>query len=255
MDTKKIIDLYTKKNKSTYEIAETMKTYPNKIRRILIKHGVELKDKSEAQKNAIQTGKAKHPTMGKQRSKNEKLRISSGIKKYWNDMDETTYNKKVKQSKERWQNMPETEKAKMLDAAIKAIQIAGKEGSKLERFLYEEISKAGFKVEFHKKYLIQNENLEIDMYIPEIKTIIEVDGPSHFLPIWGEDKLNKQIKADFNKSGLILSKGMVILRIKNLADSVCLFDKEKLKVDVIDRLKKIEHKFPPKSERYIEIEI
>lgn len=255
MDNKKIIDMYTKENKSTYDIAIEMNTYPNKIRRLLIKNGVELKDKSEAQKNAIQTGKSTHPTMGKVRSQEEKLRISSGIKKYWQDMDSTTYNKKVTQAKDRWQKMPEAEKTKMLDAAIKAIQVAGKEGSKLEKYLYQEIEKAGYKVDFHKKYLIQNENLEIDMYIPELKTIIEVDGPSHFLPIWGEEKLQKQIKADNNKTGLILSKGLAIVRIKNLSDSVCLADKEKLRLDLLKILGKIEEAFPPKSQRYIEIEI
>lgn len=255
MNTKKIIDLYTKNNKSTYEIAEIIGTYPNKIRRLLIKNGIELKDKSEAQKNAIKTGKASHPTQGKIRSKEEKLKISSGIKNYWTNMDDDTYNQKVKQSQERWQAMPESEKVAMSEAAIKAIQVAGKEGSKLEKFLYGEITKAGFKVDFHKKYLIQNENLEIDMYIPSLKTIIEVDGPSHFLPIWGEEKLQKQIKADFHKTGLILNKGMAIIRIKHLSDSVCLADREKLRLDLLKILSRIDESFPPKAERLIEIEI
>lgn len=255
MNINKIVDLYDKQNKSTYEIAEIMGTYPNKIRRILIKSGIELKDKSEAQKNAIQSGKAIHPTLGKTRSDSEKLKISSGVKKYWKDMDPKVYDAKVKKAKQRWMEMSETEKEKMLDAAIKAIQSAGKEGSKLEKFLYQEITGSGYRVDFHKKSLIANENLEIDMYIPELKTIIEVDGPSHFLPIWGEEKLQKQIKADFHKTGLILSKGMVIIRIKNLSDSVCLADKEKLRLDLLETLGTIKKKFPPKSERYIEIEI
>lgn len=255
MNDQRIIDMYTKQNKSTYEIATMLKTYPNKIRRLLVKHGVELKDKSEAQKNAIKSGKSIHPTLGKTRSQEEKLKISSGIKKYWQEMDDETYNKKVKDAKTRWQNMSEKEKTKMMDAAIKAIQAAGKEGSKLEKFLYSELTKGGYTVEFHKKYLIQNANLEIDMYIPELKAIIEVDGPSHFLPIWGEEKLHKQIKADNNKSGLILSKGFVIIRIKNLSDSVCLADKEKLRLDLLKILGTIKKSFPPKSKRYIEIEI
>ena len=255
MNIKKIIDLYTKENKSTYDIAIEFNTYPNKIRRLLIKNGVELKDKSEAQKNAIQTGKSTHPTMGKKRSQEEKLKISRSIKNYWSDMDDQTYDSKVKQAKKRWENMPDADKNKMLDAAIKAIQIAGKEGSKLEKYLYKELTNAGYRVDFHKKYLIQNENLEIDMYLPDLKTIIEVDGPSHFLPIWGEEKLQKQIKADNNKSGLILSKGLIIIRIKNLSDSVCLADREKLRLDLLKTLGTIEDAFPPKSKRYIEIEI
>jgi very-short-patch-repair endonuclease len=255
MNIKKIIDMYSNQNKSTYEIAEHFDTYPNKIRRILNKNNVPLKNKSEAQKNAIDSGTATHPTMGKKRTKEEKLKISASLKEYWNNMSEELYQKKISQSKIRWNNTPESEKEKMLDLAIAAIREAGKNGSKLEKFLYNEISNHGYRVEFHKKQLIQNQNLEIDMYIPSIKTIIEVDGPSHFLPIWGEEKLQKQIKADLDKSGLILSKGMLIIRIKNLADSISLSEKEKLRLDILKILDTIKEKFPPKSERYIEIEI
>ena len=45
-----IINLYCEENKSTYEIAKDLNTYPNKILRILKKHGVSVKTKSEAQK-------------------------------------------------------------------------------------------------------------------------------------------------------------------------------------------------------------
>ena len=46
MNENKIIDMYRNENKSTYEIAKEFDTYPNKIRRILIKNGCEMKDKS-----------------------------------------------------------------------------------------------------------------------------------------------------------------------------------------------------------------
>ena len=255
MNANQIIMMYTKQHKSTYEIAEELHTYPNRIRRILIKSGIPLKTKSEAQKNAIENGTAIHPTSGKERTKEEKLKISSGLKKYWEEMSEEMYNSRVAQSKQRWEALSEVDKDKMMSAAIKSIQAAGKEGSKLEKFLYEEITRAGYSVQYHKKQLVQNQDLELDMYIPSLKTIIEVDGPSHFLPIWGEEKLQKQIKADTQKSGLILSKGMVIIRIKNLSDSVCLADKEKLRLDILNCLSTIEKSFPKKSERYIEIEI
>jgi very-short-patch-repair endonuclease len=255
MDTKKILNLYTEHNKSTYEIAEELNTYPNKIRRILIQNGVVLKTKSEAQKNAIENGTAQHPTDGKNRTKEEKLKISSGLKKYWENMSDELYQERIDQSKKRWENMSDVDKHNMMSAAIKSIQLAGKEGSKLEKFIYFELTNAGYAVQYHKKQLIQNQDMELDMYIPAIKTIIEVDGPSHFLPIWGDEKLQKQIKADTQKTGLILSKGMVIVRIKNLSDSVCLADKEKLRLDILKTLGTIKEKFPDKTKRYIEIEI
>ena len=103
--------------------------------------------------------------------------------------------------------------------------------------------------------LIANANLEIDMYIPDARAIIEIDGPSHFLPIWGEEKLQKQIKADEHKSGLILSKGLAIIRIKNLSDSVALVDKENLRVKIINILSNMSTSFPDTQKRYIELEI
>ena len=50
MNEKEIVSQYTDNNKSTYDLANMYNTYPNKIRRILVKHGVQLKTKSEAQK-------------------------------------------------------------------------------------------------------------------------------------------------------------------------------------------------------------
>jgi len=150
--------------------------------------------------------------------------------------------------------MTDKEKERMRSLAIKAIQVAGKEGSKLEKFLKIELTKLGHTVEIHKKNLIPNQNLEIDMFFPKLKAIIEIDGPSHFVPIWGEEKLQKQIKADSQKTGLILNKGYAIIRVKNMSDSLSLADKEELKNNIAKILGEIEKKFPAKSKRYIEID-
>jgi len=47
---------------------------------------------------------------------------------------------------------------------------------------------------------------------------IEVDGPSHFLPVWGDEVLAKNIKYDQKKTGLILGKGLKLIRIKQTHD-------------------------------------
>lgn len=255
INDKEIINLYVGENQSTYEIAQAMNTYPNKIRRILLRNNIEMKDKSEAQKNALQNGTSKIPTLGRKRTKEEKLKISSGLSKSWKKLSDEEYENRVEMAKKRWNSMTELDKKNMIASAIKSIRLAGKEGSKLEKFIYVELTSIGYRVEQHKKNLIQNENLEIDIYIPSIKTIIEIDGPSHFLPIWGDEKLQKQILADSKKTGLILSKGFVIIRVKNIKDSISLSDKEKLKNNIITILSDIGNKMPPKSQRYIEIEI
>lgn len=254
MEEKEIVEMYDS-GKSTYEIAGLLNTYPNKVRRILIKNGVELKTKSEAQVNALEKGSSSIPTKGKKRSSEDKIKISSGLKKMWEEMDEKTYQKHVETSRTRWNQLSAIERENMKQSAIKAIRVAGKEGSKLEKFLFSQLTMNGYVVEFHKKNLIPNQNLEIDMYIPSCKTIIEIDGPSHFLPIWGEEKLQKQIKADSVKTGLILNKGFIIIRIKSLSDKVCLSGREKLRNNILKILEKLDQKFPSRiEERYIEVE-
>tara|TARA_B100002019_G_C21221806_1_gene575135 strand:+ start:208 stop:978 length:771 start_codon:yes stop_codon:yes gene_type:complete len=251
---KQIIEMYNDQSKSTYEIAKSLDTYPNKIRRTLIKHGYKLKDKSQAQKNALKSGRCAHPTAGKKRTQDEKLRISEGMETHWEKMTEEQRQDRVNQAKERWKKMDASQKEKMCRLATDAIRKAGKEGSKLEKFVMDKLIESGYTVDFHNKTLIPNEKLEIDLYIPALKTIIEVDGPSHFLPIWGEEKLQKQIKADLQKSGRILSRGFAIIRVKAIANA-SLKKKENLISNIVSTLKSIEKKFPPKTKRFIEVEL
>ena len=249
---KKVIKLYNKENRSTYEIAEMLETYPNKIRRTLKKHGYELKSKSSAQSNALKSGRRPHPTAGKQRTLSERVKISSSLSSYWDEMNEKEKSRRSKQAKDRWAEMSSDQKETMQRKRVDAIRKSAKEGSKLEKFFQEKLSQAGFSVRVHE-VIIPAENLEIDLYIPDLKTIIEVDGPSHFLPIWGEDKLQKQINADLRKSGALLSKGYAVVRVKSLGQE-SLSKREQLAEEVIKLLNNISEKFPPKSKRFIEVE-
>jgi len=248
----KVINLYNKDNQSTYEIAKELNTYPNKIRRILLKHGYQLKDKSEAQKAALETGRSSHPTAGKKRSNAEKIAISQSLVSYWEEMSDKERQKRIKQAKDNWQNMSEEAKEAMRSKGIAAIRSAAKEGSKLEQFIAQRLTAKGFAVRLHE-VIIPAENLEIDLYIPQLKTIIEVDGPSHFLPIWGEEKLQKQVNADLRKSGALLSKGYAVIRVKSLGQE-SLAKREEIWTSVINEVNKISEKFPPKSKRFIEVE-
>ncbi len=52
---------YVRLEMSTHIIAKEFNTYPNMVKRALIKHGIKLRTKAEAQKTALKTGTAKHP--------------------------------------------------------------------------------------------------------------------------------------------------------------------------------------------------
>ena len=249
-----ILDMYDQ-NESTYTIAEKYGTYPNKIRRLLIKHGRQLNDKSTAQKKALATGRSQHPTEGKQRELEVKHKISEGVYQSWQKISEKERQNRVDKSKEQWYNMTEYERDSLRKAAALAVRKASKEGSKMENFLMTELTALGHDVIFHKTGLIPSENLEVDLFLPALNIAIEIDGPAHFYPIWGEENLQKHIKADAHKSGLLLTKGFIVIRIKHLTKNLS----EKHKRDVLEQLltllTKISKKTPSKTKRYIEVEV
>ena len=82
-EEQKVLDLYQKEKWSTYEIAEKLGTYPNKVRRILKINGVSIRSRSKAQKNALKKGRASHPTEGVEMSADTKLKISESQGRVW----------------------------------------------------------------------------------------------------------------------------------------------------------------------------
>ena len=184
IDESYVIEQYENK-KSTYSIAKELNTYPKKIERILKKNNIPIRSKSESQKIAIETGRSKHPTKGKTRTEEEKFKISEGVYSNWQARSEEEREEFSKQAKKRWEEIPANKKRDMLEAAGRALHKTCTEGSKAERCLYEAIQKRGIDVVLHKKGLIQGQ-FEIDLFLPELKTAIEIDGPQHFLPLWGK---------------------------------------------------------------------
>ena len=126
--------------------------------------------------------------------------------------------------------------------------------SKIEKFIHEGLTKLGWEVIFHKRGLVSNEKLEVDLFIPSIKTAIEIDGPAHFLPIWGEENLQKHIRADAQKAGLLINRGFVVLRVKNIIRNLSQKNMRETLISVVEQLVKIEKNFPPVTKRLIEIE-
>ena len=160
--------------------------------------------------------------------------------------------RRVEQAQAAWAKIPAADRDAMRRKGIAAVRIAAKEGSKLEKLFQKRISEAGYRAEAHKM-INPTENLEIDLYISSLKTIIEVDGPSHFLPIWGQDRLDKQINADLRKQGTLLRMGFVVNRVKTKGkESVA--KTEELIATVLDHLKRIEEKRPSRSKSLIEVE-
>lgn len=216
INEKYIIDQYVNHLRSANDISKELGTYPKKISRILAKNGYDIRDRSQAQKTALEIGKSTHPTAGKKRTEEEKKNIAIGLSNRWHNLPEEKKKEFSDAAKKRWENMSEFDKQELQSAAGRALRIAGIEGSKAERFLRKKfLEELDYEVVLHKKGLIPGKH-EIDIFLPEIKTVIEIDGPQHFLPVWGEAKLNDTIRYDSEKNGLLLSAGYKVIRVKYL---------------------------------------
>jgi very-short-patch-repair endonuclease len=239
---------------SLHEIAAQYNTYPNKILRLLKKIGVTIRGKGEAQSIAFKKGRKTHPTAGKKRTSEDRLKISETLEKYYEQMPQAGYNKIVSRAKKQWKKIPKEIKEMMQKRSAESNRKAAKEGSAVEKHVKIFLEENGFVVDFHKKGLLHTE-LEVDLYLPKESVAIEIDGPSHYEPIYGEDHLQKRIKYDTEKNGILLSLGLVLIRVKYMRSKLTLGIKNKLKQEILSLLKTIRQNFPPENERLIEVKI
>lgn len=247
-----LVQQYEHNNKSFQDIAEFCGTYANKIRRDAIKYGIQIRDKSTAQKNALKSGKATHPTKGTTRSETIKNKIGLSVMQSWENLDDKALKKRKDTARKNWENLSDDTKENILREANAAVRESSKQGSKLEKFLLAQLIKDGYRVDFHKEQSLLNTKLQIDLFLPNLNVAIEVDGPSHFKPVWGQDNLKRNKGYDNKKTGLILGKGLVLIRIKQTRD----FSKARaytIYAALKDRLESIKQKFPDKDNRNLEI--
>jgi len=213
-----IKNLYEIQKKSFNDIATELGTYANKIRRDAIKYKIQIRDKSLAQKNALNTGKHTHPTKGKKRPQHIKQKIGESVLQSWEQLTPKQLETRKQKAKANWDNLTDDDKFLMQKKAGQAVRDASKKGSKLEHFLTKRLIQDGYKIQFHQEQSLANTKLQIDILIPSMNVAIEVDGPSHFEPVWGETNLERNIKYDNKKTGLIIGKGLVLIRIKQTMD-------------------------------------
>lgn len=240
---------------SSYEIAEKLGTYSTKILRALKFLGAESRDYSTAQKNALKRGRSKIPTeKGTKLSEKHKELISEGRAQAWADMSEEERERLRNISREQWANMTDEEKHNLRTLAAKANRKAAVEGSKAEQYIRDELRALGWDVRFHERNLTVDQALEVDMFIADIKTAIEIDGPSHFLPIWGEDVLQRHQAADAKKNGLLLNEGYAVIRVKQLSKTLSQKKQREVLAAIVENLDRIKVEFPPEGKRLIEVE-
>lgn len=255
INKERLINAYTFEKKSVPIIARELSTNDTKVRRALAFLGVQIRTYAEAQKVALDSGAALHPTKGKKLSAETIHNISVSRSKAWTDLPEEDKEKFRSIKREQWDNMSPSAKSELQRAAHAAIRESATSGSKTERYVSEALESEGYGVIVHARNLIQSQTLEVDMFIPELKTAIEIDGPSHYEPVWGAEKLQKQQYADTVKQGLLLNNGYCLIRIAQLDKSMSIKRMKDISDLIIEELRKIELAFPPVGQRFIEISV
>ncbi len=244
-----ITRLYLDENKSLQEIADQLQTNVQRVFRALKALSIKTRSKSEAQKNAIKTGRSTHPSAGKPLSDKNKKALSESIAKAWQNMSPEERTRRSEMAKKQYSEMSDRQREVLRYNAALAIREAGKNGSKLERFLLDALTGEGYNVVFHKKGAIINAELEIDILLPAKKIAIEVDGIFHTENVFGE--LGKVTSRDNQKNGLLLAAGYVVIRLENTKKTCSMHYQNKKLTQLLEAIKKIENEFPPKDQRLI----
>ena len=188
----------------------------SKVSRTFKKMGVKIRSRSESTKLALETGRATNPTKGKTHSKEAKELMSKRRAETWEKGGEEAKKKLSEKAKENWAKKSDFEKTNMLSKAGQALRRVADEGSAAEKFLVEKLRAHGYEVEYHNKKIVYGD-FEIDILLPKEGIVIEIDGPHHFSPIFGEDRLARTQEMDQIKNGVLISKGLKVLRIKYVA--------------------------------------
>lgn len=255
LTAKIVLHEYNEKGRSFRDIADEFGTYPNKIKRMFIKAGGIPRDKSKAQKEALKSGRSEHPTEGRQRTPEERVAISESVAADWANASPEARQARSEAAKEQWAKLSATKKEELLKKARDAARLTATEGSKLELAIKNALEEAGYIVEHQYDNLLENPRLRIDIFIPEIRTAIEIDGPSHFEPIWGEENYLKNVQADLEKTGLLISHGLAIIRLKNKSRHLSKKMERDAIAKVLKEVEKMKTSFPKRYRKLIEIEV
>lgn len=231
-----LLENYVTRARSTYDIAQELGTYPNAVNRALRKHGLDLRDKRQAQQEALKSGRHEHPTRGKKRSPEERSKISESVAKNWAEMTDEEKENRANRAKQQWESMPEEEQERLRQLGSDGMRKAATEGSKLEHFLLMSLRSLGHQVQFHAEVIALGEKMHVDLLLPDLMVALEVDGPSHHLPIWGKEQLAKTVYSDYRKTGFLNQAGYSVIRVKHLKKSLSEYQKRVIFGKVKDAL-------------------
>ena len=213
---------------STYGTADKLGCNQSHVVRLIAKFNkenpsnpIKKRTKSEAQKNYIKrTGT--HQRSGTTHTDEAKEQISDSMKDVYDGPRGDEIREKISQQRqEEWANMSSADKAEILEtlkSSSRAKAMSG-EGSNFENFLAEKLDEYGYIVEVRTKSYTPGQRFHVDIALPNEKIIVEVDGPTHWSPIYGDDELRKVEEKDKLKDNTLTAVGWNVLRVQDSSGS------------------------------------
>jgi very-short-patch-repair endonuclease len=231
---------YVEDGRSPSDIANEWGTYPNMIRRELKKLGFTVRNHSEAQSALLKSGKVKHPTAGKHRTDEEKLKISNAMVESWADASKSEKDRRSEIAKRQWKNMSDEEKSVFRHKSSIALKESSKNGSILEKFLFENLREAGYTLQYHCKHVVEGSALHLDLFLPSLRLAIEIDGPAHSIDLWGDGTLEKIKGRDKKKNELLTMYDYIVIRLRHPLKDLSQYQKRKCLEVLLNKIKEIE---------------
>ena len=213
---------------STYKIADKVGCNQSHIVRLIAKFNkanpdnpIKKRNKSEAQLNYIkQTGT--HQRQGTTHAEETKDLISDRMRDFYDSDEGEEAKARISEFRQQeWAEKTDDERAAILTDLQQAnrAKMQSGEGSNFENFLAEQLSAAGYMVEQRTKNWTPGQNFHVDIALPNDKIIIEVDGPTHWSPIYGDEELQKVVIKDSRKDKALIANGWNILRVQDSSGS------------------------------------
>ena len=215
---KYVIDEYTQNKRSTFALGKELGKNSKTIRDILIRNGISLRNRSQAQKIVVERD---GPVVKGPRSVEEKRKISEGIQKHWSSLskkEEKELRARLSEkATKQWKKLTKDE----IETILTPMGVAGRQqvgqGSRAENKIGSLLQELGYKIEKRNRSVAHP--YEIDILILSEGVAIECDGPTHFSPIHGEENLLKTQMRDDIKNAFITRIGLHVVRIQDMTTS------------------------------------
>jgi hypothetical protein len=205
---------YVERGRSLNDIANEWDVYPQSVKRELLHYGIPIRPPGEAAKLAADQGRMKPPP---QLPWTDERRIAhSAIARAQAQAKPEGLARAREAARTRWAELSEEEREARRAEMHAEYRQTGRRGSKLEHYLHAELAARGEAVQMHAEYLAPGwPPLQVDLLLPKRLVAIEIDGPTHFEPIFGEEKLEQVRGADRTKDGALRAQGYTVVRVRS----------------------------------------